>query len=273
MSECSGNCSSCSSSDCKDRDLTLKQNDASNIKKIYAVISGKGGVGKSSVTCLLASAMQKAGKKVAVLDADVTGPSVPKMFGIKEKALAENNLLLPAESKNGIKIMSVNLLLETDETPVVWRGPVISGVIQQFYTEVKWGDVDYMFVDMPPGTGDVPLTVFQSLKVDGIIVVTTPQDLVSMIVAKAVNMAKLMNVPIVGLVENMSFFTCPDCGKRHYIFGESNVSAAAAAHGLPVLAQLEINPATPALADRGQIEDADTSCFDAVIDAISENES
>ncbi len=263
-SNCSGNCSSCSS-DCKDRDMTLRQNEQSNIKKIYAVISGKGGVGKSSVTCMLAAAMRKAGKKVAVLDADVTGPSVPKMFGITEKATAEGNLLNPAVTRSGIKVMSVNLLLETDETPVVWRGPVISGVIQQFFTEVKWGDVDYMFIDMPPGTGDVSLTVFQSIKVDGIIVVTTAQDLVSMIVAKAVNMAKMMNVPIVGLIENMSWFECPDCGKKHYIFGESKLSAVASSHGLDVLASLPINTKTPAYADKGMIEEADLGEFAGVV--------
>lgn len=268
MSECSGNCSSCSSSDCKDRDLTLKQNDQSNIKKIYAVVSGKGGVGKSSVTCQLASAMRKKGNSVAVLDADITGPSVPKMFGITDKAQAEDNMLIPAVTESGIKVMSVNLLLETDETPVVWRGPVISGVIQQFFTDVKWGDVDYMFVDMPPGTGDAALTVFQSLKVDGIIVVTTPQDLVSMIVAKAVNMAKLMNIPIVGIIENMSYFECPDCGKRHFIFGQSKLDAVAASHGLKVLASLPINAETPVLADRGEIEKADLSSFDFAVDSI-----
>ncbi|MGN1444511.1 MAG: P-loop NTPase [Acutalibacteraceae bacterium] len=265
MSECSGNCSSCSSSDCKDRDLTLKQNDFSNIKKIYAVISGKGGVGKSSVTCMLASAMQKSGKKVAVLDADVTGPSVPKMFGIRDKATADNNMLNPAVTETGIKVMSVNLLLENDEQPVVWRGPVISGVIQQFFTDVKWGDVDYMFVDMPPGTGDVPLTVFQSLKVDGIIVVTTAQDLVSMIVAKAVNMAKMMNVPIVGVIENMSYFECPDCKSRHYIFGKSDIQKVAAENGLELLATLPIHPETPALADKGMIEKADIREFEPVL--------
>ncbi|MBQ8028039.1 MAG: Mrp/NBP35 family ATP-binding protein [Clostridia bacterium] len=270
MSECSGNCSSCSSADCKDRDPILKQNAQSNIKKIYAVVSGKGGVGKSSVTCQIAAAMQKKGKNVAVLDADVTGPSVPKMFGIKDKAYAEDKLLLPAVSKNGTKIMSVNLLLETDETPVVWRGPVISGVIQQFFTEVKWGDVDYMFVDMPPGTGDVALTVFQNLKVDGIIVVTTPQDLVSMIVAKAVNMAKLMNIPIVGIVENMSYFECDDCGKKHFIFGESKIAEVAEKNGLAVLATLPIDPKTPGLADSGNIEDADSVLFTNVINALSE---
>lgn len=268
MSECSGNCSSCSSADCKDRDMTLKQNDHSNIKKIYAVVSGKGGVGKSSVTCQLAAAMRKKGKNVAVLDADVTGPSVPKMFGITEKAQAENNMLIPALSKGGIKVMSVNLLLETDETPVVWRGPVISGVIQQFFTDVKWGDVDYMFVDMPPGTGDASLTVFQNLKVDGIIVVTTPQDLVSMIVAKAVNMAKLMNIPIVGIIENMSYFVCPDCGKTHYIFGKSKLDEVASAHSLKVLASLPINTQTPLLADSGEIENADLSAFDCAIDLL-----
>lgn len=264
MSECSGNCSSCSS-DCKDRDLTLKQNEYSNIKKIYAVISGKGGVGKSSVTCMLASAMQKAGKMTAVLDADVTGPSVPKMFGIKDKATADNNMLNPAVTETGIKVMSVNLLLENDEQPVVWRGPVISGVIQQFFTDVKWGEVDYMFVDMPPGTGDVPLTVFQSLKVDGIIVVTTAQDLVSMIVAKAVNMAKMMNVPIVGVIENMSYFECPDCGSRHYIFGKSDTQKVAAENGLELLAALPINPETPALADKGLIEKAKLDAFDSIV--------
>ena len=267
MSECSGNCSSCSS-DCKDRDLTLKQNEFSNIKKIYAVISGKGGVGKSSVTCMLASAMQKSGKRTAVLDADVTGPSVPKMFGITQKATAEENMLNPAVTRTGIKVMSVNLLLENDEQPVVWRGPVISGVIQQFFTDVKWGDVDYMFVDMPPGTGDVPLTVFQSLKVDGIIVVTTAQDLVSMIVAKAVNMAKMMNVPIVGVIENMSYFECPDCNSRHYIFGKSDIQKVAAENGLELLATLPINPETPALADKGMIETASLEAFEPVISKL-----
>lgn len=248
--------------------MTLKQNQYSNIKKIYAVISGKGGVGKSSVTCMLASAMQKAGKNTAVLDADVTGPSVPKMFGISQRATADDNMLNPAVTKTGIKLMSVNLLLESDEQPVVWRGPVISGVIQQFFTEVKWGDVDYMFIDMPPGTGDVPLTVFQSLKVDGIIVVTTPQDLVSMIVAKAVNMAKMMNVPIVGVIENMSCFVCPDCKNRHYIFGKGDAEQVAASHGLELLASLPIDPETPLLADKGMIEQADTSAFMSVVNKL-----
>ena len=262
MGSCSGNCSSCSSSEgCKDKDMHLKQNEYSNIKKIYAVVSGKGGVGKSSVTAMLATATQSMGKQVAVLDADVTGPSIPKMFGIKGRAEADASGLLPKESSTGIRVMSVNLLLPDEASPVVWRGPVISGVIQQFFTDVAWGDVDYMFVDMPPGTGDVPLTVFQQLKVDGIIVVATPQDLVGLIVKKAINMANMMNIPIVGLVENMSYFECPDCGKKHSIFGESRIDEIAAEYGLPVLAKLPIDTRTPALADKGAIELCDTDAF------------
>ena len=267
MSECSGNCSSCSS-DCKDRDLHHKQNEYSNIKKIYAVVSGKGGVGKSSVTSLLATAMQLRGKQTAVLDADVTGPSIPKMFGIDGQVETNNIVMFPRESRGGTRVMSVNLLLPSQDAPVVWRGPVISGVIQQFFTDVAWGDVDYMFVDMPPGTGDVPLTVFQSLKVDGIIVVTTPQDLVGLIVSKAINMAEMMNIPVVGLVENMSYFECPDCGKRHNIFGESKTDEVAAKFGIPVLAKLPIDTRTPALADKGAIELADTDPVQSVIDKL-----
>ena len=264
MADCNGQCSSCSEN-CAERDLTLRQNELSSIKKIFAVISGKGGVGKSSVTCMLASAAAKAGKSVAVLDADVTGPSVPKMFGIKEKAGQTGDYLLPVQAKNGVKVMSINLLLETDETPVVWRGPVISGVIQQFFKDVAWGDVDCMFVDMPPGTGDVPLTVFQSLPIDGIIVVTTPQDLVSMIVAKAVNMAKLMDKPIVGIIENMSFFECPDCGATHYIFGKSKLEKVAADNSLEVLAKLPVDPFNAALADAGRIFEAELPEFDEIV--------
>ena len=267
MASCNGDCGSCSS-DCKDRDLTLKPNEFSHIGKIYAVVSGKGGVGKSSVTCMLASAMQQRGKQTAVLDADVTGPSVPKMFGIHTRAEADAAGLLPVETSTGIRVMSINLLLEEEDAPVVWRGPVISGAIQQFFTEVAWGDVDYMFVDMPPGTGDVPLTVFQSLKVDGIIVVTTPQDLVGLIVKKAVNMANMMHVPVVGIVENMSVFTCPDCGKQHHIFGESTAKAAAAQLGTEVLASLPIDPRTPALADKGAIELADTDPLRPVVEKL-----
>ncbi len=268
MSSCSGNCSSCSSADCKDRDPHLKQNEYSNIKKIYAVVSGKGGVGKSSVTSLLASAVQKMGNQVAILDADVTGPSIPKMFGIEGRAEADASGIIPRESKTGIRVMSINLLLEQPEQPVVWRGPVISGVIQQFFTDVAWGDVDYMFVDMPPGTGDVPLTVFQSLNVDGIIVVTTPQDLVGLIVSKAINMAEMMNIPVVGIVENMSYFMCPNCNEKHEIFGKSKTEEVANKFGIPVLASLPIDPRTPNLADKGAIELADTDAFAGVIEKL-----
>ncbi len=268
MSSCSGNCSSCSSSDCKDRDPHLKQNEYSNIKKIYAVVSGKGGVGKSSVTSLLASAVQKMGNQVAILDADITGPSIPKMFGIDGRAEADASGIIPKESKTGIRVMSINLLLEQPEQPVVWRGPVISGVIQQFFTDVAWGDVDYMFVDMPPGTGDVPLTVFQSLKVDGIIVVTTPQDLVGLIVSKAINMAEMMNVPVVGLVENMSYFMCPNCNEKHEIFGKSKTDEVARKFGIPVLCKLPIDSRTPNLADKGAIELADTDAFMPVVEKL-----
>ena len=212
MSDCTHDCSTCSSN-CSERDLHVPAGQFSDIKKVIGVVSGKGGVGKSLVTSLLASAAQARGHAAAVMDADITGPSIPKSFGIKGQALADERGLLPMESKTGVKIMSVNLLLEKEDSPVVWRGPVISGVIQQFWSEVAWGEVDYMFVDMPPGTGDVPLTVFQSLPVDGIIIVTTPQDLVNMIVRKAYNMAQLMDIPVLGIVENMSYVRCPDCGK------------------------------------------------------------
>ncbi len=241
----------------------------SNVKKVIGVVSGKGGVGKSLVTSMLASAMQARGNSCAVLDADITGPSIPKSFGIKERAKADETGLLPEESKTGIKIMSVNLLLENEESPVVWRGPVISGVIQQFWKDVAWGDVDYMFVDMPPGTGDVSLTVFQNLPVDGIVIVTTPQDLVTMIVKKAFNMAKMMNIPVLGLVENMSYFVCPDCGKEYKIFGESKIDEIAAELGVPVLAKLPIDPTTASLVDKGAIELADDKYVADAVDFIS----
>ena len=268
MSEnCNGNCSSCSSK-CENEDMRLKQNQFSDIKKVIAVVSGKGGVGKSSVTSLLATAMRARGFETAVLDADITGPSIPKMFGVRDKAEADATGLLPAVTSTGIKLMSINLLLEKDDAPVVWRGPVISGAIQQFWTDVAWGDVDYMFVDMPPGTGDVALTVFQNLPVDGIIVVATPQDLVSLIVRKALNMAELMNIPVLGVVENMSYFECPDCGSKHYIFGESKVDETAAQYGLPVLAKLPVNPVTASLADKGAIELSDTEIINEGIDKM-----
>ena len=268
---CNGNCSTCSSNcDSKEQkqDMRLAQNEYSNVKKVIGVVSGKGGVGKSLVTSLLASAFQTSGKQTAILDADITGPSIPKAFGVKQGIEQSAMGLIPAESKTGIRIMSVNLLLEKEDAPVVWRGPVISGIIQQFWNEVAWGDVDYMFVDMPPGTGDVPLTVFQNLPVDGIVVVTTPQDLVTMIVKKAYNMANLMNVPIIGLVENMSWFECPDCGKKHSIFGESKIDEVAAELGLPVLARLPINPKTAGLVDKGAVELAGEDYIKSAVEII-----
>ncbi len=226
----------------------------SEVRKVIGVVSGKGGVGKSLVTSLLACAMQARGNATAVLDADITGPSIPKSFGIKDRAESDEIGLLPKVSKTGIEIMSVNLLLESEDSPVVWRGPVISGVIQQFWKDVVWGAVDFMFVDMPPGTGDASLTVFQSLPVDGIIIVTTPQDLVTMIVKKAFNMAKLMNIPVLGIVENMSYAVCPDCGKKIDIFGESKADEVAAELGVPVLAKIPVDSSVTSLVDKGAVE-------------------
>ena len=269
MSECTHDCSTCSSK-CEKADFQLAPNVNSNIRNVIAVASGKGGVGKSLVTGLLACECAAKGNKTAILDADVTGPSVPKAFGIHEKAEGIEGIgIQPAVSKNGIKVMSINLILDNEETPVVWRGPVISGVINQFWTEVAWGDVDYMFVDMPPGTGDVPLTVYQSLPVKGIVVVTTPQDLVTLIVKKAYNMAKMMNVPILGVVENMSYVTCPDCGKKLEIFGKGKAEEIAKELGVPVLATLPIDPKTAELVDDGRIDEADRTGIDEAFEAIS----
>ncbi len=267
---CNHDCSSCSSK-CGDekQDMRLPVNEYSTVKKVIGVVSGKGGVGKSTVTSLLAVAAQSKGLQTAILDADVTGPSIPKAFGIHQRAEGDEQGLFPAESKLGIRVMSVNLLLEKEDAPVVWRGPVISGVINQFWQEVMWGDVDCMFVDMPPGTGDVPLTVFQGLPLDGIIIVTTPQDLVTMIVKKAYNMAKLMNIPILGLVENMSYFECPDCHKKHSIFGESKIDEVAEELGVPVLARLPIDPKTANLVDKGAVELVDTDILLPIIDKLS----
>ena len=268
MSEgCTHDCSTCSSK-CSEKDLRVPCGQFSNVKKVIGVVSGKGGVGKSLVTSLLASAMQARGHATAIMDADVTGPSIPKSFGLHGNAVGDERGLLPMESKTGIKIMSVNLLLEKEDAPVVWRGPVIAGVIQQFWSEVVWGDVDYMFVDMPPGTGDVPLTVFQSLPVDGIIIVTSPQDLVTMIVGKAVKMAQLMNIPILGLVENMSYFKCPDCGKEYDIFGKSHVAQEAATFEIPNYVRLPIDPNFAACVDKGEIEFLDVSPLDSIAEVI-----
>ncbi len=253
--ECSHNCSECSSN-CDSRTAPQKKNPGgkSKIKKIIGVVSGKGGVGKSSVTALLATRLQQRGKKVAILDGDVTGPSIPKMFGVTDRVYQQNGFMQPILSSNGIKLMSMNLLLENPSDPVVWRGPVISGVVEQFFTESDWGDVDFMFVDMPPGTGDVPLTVFQSLPIDGIVIVTSPQNLVEMIVEKAVNMANLMGIPLLGIVENMSYFICDKCGEKHFIYGESDIENVAKKFGFKAYAQMPINPAFTKACDMGNIE-------------------
>ena len=267
MSSCNGNCSSCGS-DCADRkaeSLLESLNPLSTVKKVIAVVSGKGGVGKSTVTSMLAVAMARQGKNVGVLDADITGPSAPTAFGVTECQGATEEGLYPALTRGGIQVMSINLLLQNPTDPVVWRGPVIAGAVKQFWTDVIWEDVDYMFVDMPPGTGDVPLTVFQSLPVDGIIIVTSPQDLVSMIVGKAVKMANMMNIPVLGFVENYSYLECPDCGKRIEVFGKSKLESVAAEFGLPVLAKLPIDPSVAAAYDNGLMETVNT---DALADAI-----
>lgn len=256
-SGCDSNCSSCpSAGSCGSQPQSLieETNSFNDIKKVIAVVSGKGGVGKSMVTSLMAVNMQRRGYRTSILDADITGPSIPKAFGITEKASANELGIFPLLTKTGIGTMSVNNLLENDTDPVVWRGPVIAGTVKQFWTDVLWGDVDFLFVDMPPGTGDVPLTVFQSLPVDGIIVVTSPQELVSMIVAKAVKMAEMMDIPVLGIVENMSYFTCPDCGKEIPVFGPSKIEEVAAEYGLEVLGRLPIDPKLAAACDRGMIE-------------------
>ena len=257
MSDCTHDCSSCSQN-CGERtepQSFLKElNPYSRVGKVIGVVSGKGGVGKSLVTSLLASEMQRRGHRCAVLDADITGPSIPKSFGITAKAMGTDEFLIPVTTHSGIQVMSINLILENDTEPVVWRGPVIAGAVTQFWSDVLWQDVDYMFVDLPPGTGDVPLTVFQSLPIDGVVIVTTPQDLVSMIVAKAVKMAEMMNVPVLGIVENMSYFKCPDCGKEHAIFGESKVESVAKEYGIEHFARLPIDPVIATMVDAGEVE-------------------
>ena len=258
MSEnCTHDCSTCSSN-CASRQQPEDFHEAphalSSIKKVIGVVSGKGGVGKSMVTSLLAVTMKRRGLNTAILDADITGPSIPKIFGLKDKAEGDENGIYPVRTKTGIDVMSINLLLENETDPVVWRGPVIGGTVKQFWTDVIWHNEDIMFIDMPPGTGDVPLTVFQTIKLDGIIIVTSPQDLVSMIVEKAVNMAKLMDIPVLGLVENFSYIACPDCGKRIPLFGESHIEEVAEHFGLPVLGQLPIDPKLASACDKGLLE-------------------
>lgn len=273
MSEnCNHDCSSCSAN-CSERPndkqcMIEKLNDMSIVRNVIAVISGKGGVGKSLVTSLLAVNTQRSGMNAAILDADLTGPSIPKAFGIKEKLGGNEYGMLPAVTKTGIQVVSLNLLLENETDPVVWRGPLIAGTVKQFWTDTVWNDVDFMYVDMPPGTGDVPLTVFQSLPVKGIVVVTTPQELVSMIVEKAVNMANLMKIPVLGIVENMSYFVCPDCGKKHYIFGESRLEEIAAQYGIPAIARIPINPKLAAACDKGALELFEGDWLDGITENI-----
>ncbi len=267
-SSCEGCKETCSSRKSEPKSFLEKPHELSSIKKVIGIVSGKGGVGKSSLTGQLAVSMNRKGYNSAILDADITGPSIPKLFGISQKAYATNEGLYPVPTKTGIDIMSINLVLDKPTDPVVWRGPVIAGAVKQFWNEVIWQDVDYMFIDMPPGTGDVPLTVFQSIPLDGIIIVTSPQDLVSMIVAKAVKMAKLMNVPIIGIVENYSYFQCPDCDKKHYIFGESNIKEIAAENDIKVLAHLPIRTEFATLCDAGRLEDIEEDLVSVISDEI-----
>ena len=271
MAECTSDCSSCGEN-CGERreafDFRAKDNPNSHVKKVIAVMSGKGGVGKSLVTAALAAACRRSGRQVAVLDADITGPSIPKAFGVHERAMGNDDGIIPVYTRTGIKLMSLNLLMENETDPVVWRGALIAGTVKQFWTDVQWGDVDYMFVDMPPGTGDVPLTVFQSLPVDGIVVVTSPQELVGMIVETAVKMAEMMSIPIVGLVENYSYFQCPHCGEKLEIFGQSHLEDIAAAHGLDILARIPIDPELAKACDEGTMEDLDHNYLDGVGDKL-----
>lgn len=271
--ECNNDCGNCSVSDCADRkksksDFLEKPHELSKIKKVIGVVSGKGGVGKSIVTSMLSVISNRRDYKTAIIDADITGPSIPKAFGLKEKATGTEGSIFPVNSKKGIEIMSLNLLLEDETAPVVWRGPILANTVKQFWSDVVWNEVDYMFVDMPPGTGDVPLTVFQSLPVDGIIIVTSPQELVSMIVEKAVNMAKMMNIPILGIVENMSFFKCPNCNEKHYIYGESHIDEVAKKAGVEAVAKMPINPSLASNCDRGLIELFEGDYLEEMFDAI-----
>ena len=270
MSDCSHDCSSCSQN-CADRQaesLLASLNPLSSVKKVYAVVSGKGGVGKSLITSTLAVKTNRNGYNTAILDADITGPSIPKAFGINQRTQSNDEFIFPVRSKAGIEVISLNLMLENETDPVVWRGPVIAGAVKQFWTDVVWNDVDVMYVDMPPGTGDVPLTVFQSLPIDGIIVVTSPQELVSMIVEKAIKMADLMKIPVVGIVENMSYFKCPDCGKEHHIYGESHIDEIAERSGIKAVAKLPIDPALAKMVDSGSIEDYRGDELDDILKAL-----
>ena len=275
MAECTHDCSTCSEN-CSSREpesLLEPINEHSSCKKVIGVVSGKGGVGKSMVTSLLAVLANRAGLKTAILDADITGPSIPKAFGIHEKALASDEGIYPAVTKTGIRLMSVNLLLDSESDPVVWRGPILAGVVKQFWTDVVWGETDVMFIDMPPGTGDVPLTVFQSIPLDGIVVVTSPQELVSMIVDKAVKMAGLMNIPVLGLIENYSYFQCPDCGAKHEIFGRSRAEETAKSFGIPSVVRLPVDSGLAAAADAGLLELFEGDWLDSLLPTLLPDES
>lgn len=272
MSECNHDCASCSQGDCAQRKIEkIKPNENTTIKHCFAVISGKGGVGKSLVTSLLASKMNKKGYNVAIIDADVTGPSIPQAFGLKGRmAQSDETSIYPVLSEKGIKIMSANLLMPDDETPIVWRGPMIAGFVQQLYTDVTYGDVDYMFIDMPPGTGDVPLTIFQQYPIDGIIIVTSPQELVSMVVAKSINMAKMMYINTLGIVENMSYIKCPKCSEKVKVFGDNESKNRIEKSGIKVVAELPIDPNLASLVDKGQIEQYETNDLDQLISLIEQ---
>ena len=272
MSDCTHNCSTCSSncaSRKKEKESFLKEpHKKSSVKKVIGIVSGKGGVGKSLTTSLLASFAQKQGLSVGIMDADITGPSIPKMFGVQERATGDESGINTVLSPSGMQMMSMNLLLDDETSPVIWRGMVISGTVMQFWTDVIWKDLDLLFIDMPPGTGDVPLTVFQSIPIAGIVIVTTPQDLVKMVVEKAVNMARIMNIPVLGLVENMSYLSCPDCGKKIEVFGASKAKALAAEYGIPAVARMPLDGRISELADAGRIEDYETDALEEVFASI-----
>ena len=265
---CSHNCDSCSSNCGGEKSLKVAANKAATVRKVIGVVSGKGGVGKSLLTSMMAVGMTRKGYTCGVLDADITGPSIPKTFGVHDKLEGCEEGIIPARSEGGVQMISINLVLPNEDDPVIYRGPIIAETVKQFWSDVVWEDVDFLFVDMPPGTGDVPLTVFQSLPVAGVVVVTSPQELVGMIVDKAVNMADMMHVPVLGIVENMAYYTCPDCGKQHAIFGESHIEAIAAKHGIPNTAKLPIDPAIAAACDAGRIEDVQGDWLSSLADAI-----
>ncbi len=268
MSECNHNCESCNKQDCGSRDMHEKPNALSNIKKVIGVVSGKGGVGKSSVTALLAVELRRKGYRVGILDADITGPSIPKMFNLHEMVRGSEQGVYPAETESGIKVISSNLLIADEKSPVIWRGPMIAGMVKQFWTEVIWENIDFLLIDMPPGTGDVPLTIFQTVTLDGILMITSPQDLVGLIVSKAVNMAGMMNIPILGMIENYSYVKCPHCGEHISIFGESKAEAVANEFNLKLLAKMPVDSTMAELCDKGEIEKVDNNSLDAVVDML-----